>query len=469
VVSTAWLVVLAVVLALLAGLLVAAEAALTSFSTVRADELVREGRRGAPRLRRILEDPGRVLSTTIFVRLGCELGAAVLVTTAFLGAVQVRWQSMLAALAVLLVASFVLVGVAPRTLGRQHAERVALAAAGPLGTLTSLLGPLSGLLILVGNALTPGPGYRHGPFATEVDLRVLVDQAERDRLIEQDEREMIHSVFELGDTIAREVMVPRTDMVVIEHDKTLRQAMSLALRGGFSRIPVVGDDIDDIVGVAYLKDVTRRIYEQGDGGGAELVSSVMRPPFFVPDSKPVDALLREMQGRRTHVAIVVDEYGGTAGLVTIEDVLEEIVGEIVDEYDPAGQPVEQVGPSSYRVSSRLAIDELGELFGTDLEDDDVDSVGGLLAKELGRVPIPGASVETRGLRLVAEQAAGRRNRIGTVLVSQVPEDGHAAPADDGTGAARPPGEVPGGVEQHGSAPPPSSAAATRGGPDGGAA
>jgi CBS domain containing-hemolysin-like protein len=432
VLSTPWLVGLAVVLAMVAGLLVAAEAALTSFSTVRADELVREGRRGAQRLRRILDDPARVLSTTIFVRLGCELGAAVLVTTAFLDAVEVRWQAIACSLAVLLIASFVLVGVAPRTLGRQHAERVALAAAGPLGTLTRLLGPLSRLLILVGNALTPGPGYRHGPFGTEVDLRILVDQAERDRLIEQDERQMIHSVFELGDTIAREVMVPRTDMVVIEHDATLGDAMSLALRGGFSRIPVVGEDIDDIVGIAYLKDVTRRVYEQRGAETTETVESVMRPAFFVPDSKPVDVLLREMQARRTHVAIVVDEYGGTAGLVTIEDILEEIVGEIVDEYDPAERPVEPIGPDAYRVSSRLAIDELGELFGTALDDDDVDSVGGLLAKELGRVPIPGATVETRGLLLVAEQAAGRRNRIGTVLVSRVPGRVEEEPADGRT-------------------------------------
>ena len=199
--------------------------------------------------------------------------------------------------------------------------------------LARVLGPLPQLLILVGNALTPGKGFREGPFASEAELRDLVDLAEENQLIEDRERMMIHSVFELGDTIVREVMVPRTDVVFIERTKTLRQAMSLALRSGFSRIPVIGEGIDDVLGVVYLKDIVRRTYVHRDGESVEKVDSVMRPAVFVPESKPVDELLREMQAQQTHVAIVVDEYGGTAGLVTIEDVLEEIVGEITDEYD----------------------------------------------------------------------------------------------------------------------------------------
>ena len=209
-----------------------------------------------------------------------------------------------------------------------------------------MLGPLPQLLILVGNALTPGKGFREGPFASEAELRELVDLAEENQLIEDREREMIHSVFELGDTIVREVMVPRTDMVFIERHKTLRQALSLALRSGFSRIPVVGEGADDVVGVAYLKDSSARTYEHREGESAERVESVMRPAIFVPESKPVDELLREMQAQQTHMAIVVDEYGGTAGLVTIEDVLEEIVGEITDEYD--------VEHAARRASSRTA-------------------------------------------------------------------------------------------------------------------
>jgi CBS domain containing-hemolysin-like protein len=228
---------------------------------------------------------------------------------------------------------------------------------------------------------------------------------------------MIHSVFELGDTIVREVMVPRTDVVFIERTKTLRQALSLALRSGFSRIPVIGEGTDDVVGVAYLKDLVRRTYVHREGESIERVDSVMRPAIFVPESKPVDELLREMQAQQTHVAIVVDEYGGTAGLVTIEDVLEEIVGEITDEYDKAEVEVERLSSGSVRVSSRFLVDDLGEVCGVAIDDDDVDTVGGLMGKHLGRVPIAGSVVEAHGLRFEAEGPAGRRNRIGTVLIT----------------------------------------------------
>ena len=262
-----------------------------------------------------------------------------------------------------------------------------------------------------------GKGFRDGPFSSEAELRDLVDLAEERALIEDEERQMIHSVFELGDTIVREVMVPRTDMVVIERTKTLRQAVSLALRSGFSRIPVIGDNLDDVVGMAYLKDLVRRTYEFHEGESTERVETVMRPASFVPDSKPVDEVLREMQVNQVHVAIVVDEYGGTAGLVTIEDILEEIVGEITDEYDTEAPPVEVLPDGAYRVTARLPVEELAELTDRELRDDDVDTVGGLLAKHLGRVPIPGAQADVAGLRLVAESAEGRRNRIGTVLVT----------------------------------------------------
>ena len=205
-----------------------------------------------------------------------------------------------------------MIGVSPRTLGRQHADRIALVAASPTWWLARVLRLITILLILVGNALTPGKGFRDGPFSSEAELRDLVDLAEERALIEDEERQMIHSVFELGDTIVREVMVPRTDMVVIERTKTLRQAVSLALRSGFSRIPVIGDNLDDVVGMAYLKDLVRRTYEFHEGESTERVETVMRPASFVPDSKPVDEVLREMQVNQVHVAIVVDEYGGTA-------------------------------------------------------------------------------------------------------------------------------------------------------------
>jgi CBS domain containing-hemolysin-like protein len=312
--------------------------------------------------------------------------------------------------------------VAPRTVGRQHSERVALASAAPIATVTAVLGPIPRLLILLGNALTPGKGFREGPFSTETELRELVDLAEASAVIESGERKMIHSVFELGDTIAREVMVPRTDVVYIERYKNLRQTMSLFLRSGFSRVPVIGENLDDVVGFAYLKDVVRRDFEAPDVEFTQRVDEVMRPAYFVPESKPVDGLLSEMQANRQHVAIVVDEYGGTAGLVTIEDVLEEIVGEITDEYDEETVEVEQLDDGSTRVSSRYPIDDLDELFGFEVEEEDVDSVGGLMAKHLGRVPIAGSTVEAHGLRFEAEGSSGRRNKIDTVLISRVADD-----------------------------------------------
>ena len=216
---------------------------------------------------------------------------------------------------------------------------------------------------MIGNALTPGKGFTDGPFATEAELRELVDLAEASEVIESGERRMIHSVFDLGDTIVREVMVPRTDMVFIEEYKTLRQAVSLALRSGFSRIPVVRDGLDDVVGVLYLKDVIKRVYDTPDAQSNERVGSMMRKPVWCPDSKPVDELLQEMQAKRVHLVIVVDEFGGTAGMATIEDILEEIVGEIVDEYDEENTDITPLGEGRFRVSSRLPVDELGDLFG----------------------------------------------------------------------------------------------------------
>jgi CBS domain containing-hemolysin-like protein len=402
------------------GFFAGAEAALSRVSRVTADELERQGRRGAARLQQVVADPARYLNVLTLLRVASELFATVLVTVVFLDIDRfATWQAVLVAGVVMVVVSYVAVGVSPRTIGRQHAARVALLSARVVLTLARVLGPLPQLLILVGNALTPGKGFREGPFASEAELRDLVDLAQENKLIEDRERVMIHSVFELGDTIAREVMVPRTDVVFIERHKTLRQAMSLALRSGFSRIPVVGEGSDDVLGVAYLKDIIRRTYEYRDAESTETVESVMRPAVFVPESKPVDELLREMQAQQTHIAVVVDEYGGTAGLVTIEDVLEEIVGEITDEYDVERPLIEDLSDGAVRVSARLHIDELAERFDVDLDDDDVDTVGGLLAKHLGRVPIPGAGVQLAGLQLTAEGTQGRRNRLGTVVVRRI--------------------------------------------------
>jgi CBS domain containing-hemolysin-like protein len=414
----AWLP-LAIVLVVVGGLIASTETALTRISRVRAEEAVRDGKRGAQRLHAIVTDAPRYLNLLLLLRLSCELVATVIATLLFIDLMDDQGWAYFWAAVVMILVSYVIVGVMPRTLGRQHAEPIALAAAPVVYGLTKIFGPLPQLLILLGNALTPGKGFRDGPFTTEAELRDLVDLAEERRVIEPDEREMIHSVFELGDTLVREVMVPRTDMVYIERGKTLKQALSLALRSGFSRVPVVGENEDDVIGIAYLKDITRRVYESGGDGEKETVESIMRPATYVPESKPIDQLLREMQNKQTHLAIVIDEYGGTAGLVTIEDVLEEIVGEITDEYDQEAPRVETMPDGALRVTARMPVDELGELFDTELHVDDVETVGGLLAHALGRVPIAGSRAEVGGLELTAESLAGRRNRISTVVVRRV--------------------------------------------------
>ncbi|MDT4892997.1 MAG: magnesium and cobalt exporter, family [Pseudonocardiales bacterium] len=415
--------VVAVCLIPLGGLFACVDSALGRVSVARVEEFLREGLRGAPALRRVVEDRARFTNLLLLLRLSCELTATVLATIVARAQFGGRWPVPLITVLVMVFVSYAIVGVGPRTIGRQHPNQVALAFSRVVLVLGRVFGPLASLLILVGNALTPGRGLRDGPFASEVELRELVDMAEERGVVEHGERQMIQSVFELGDTIAREVMVPRTEIVWIERSKTVPQALALALRSGFSRIPVVGENLDDIVGIAYLKDLARRA-QDAERARATKVDEVMRPAIFVPESKPVDEMLREMQARRTHMAIVIDEYGGTAGLVTIEDILEEIVGEITDEYDVERPPVERIDDDTARVTARLAVEDLGELFGVDMPDrDDVETVGGLLAESLGRVPIPGARAEAHGLELIAESAGGRRNRIDTVLVRRLPEQG----------------------------------------------
>ncbi|MEU0683347.1 MULTISPECIES: hemolysin family protein [Streptomyces] len=414
----------ALALVVVAWLAACAEAGIARVSSFRAEEAVRSGRRGSAKLARIAADPTRYLNVALLVRIICEMSAASLITYGSLREFDGTAEALLIAIAIMVLVSYVAVGVSPRTIGRQHPLNTATIAAYVLVPLARIMGPIPSLLILIGNALTPGKGFRHGPFASEAELRALVDLAEAESLIEDEERRMVHSVFELGDTLVREVMVPRTDLVVIERYKTIRQALTLALRSGFSRIPVTGESEDDIVGIVYLKDLARKTHISRDAE-SDLVSTAMRPVFFVPDTKNAGDLLREMQKERNHVAVAVDEYGGTAGIVTIEDILEEIVGEITDEYDRELPPVEDLGEGRHRVTARLDITDLGELYGLEeFDDEDVETVGGLLAKQLGRVPIAGASSlvelpDGRELRLTAEAAAGRRNKIVTVLVEPV--------------------------------------------------
>jgi CBS domain containing-hemolysin-like protein len=428
-----WLLVAAGVLALAAGWCANAEAALSLVAATGVAE--RPEHKGT--LQTVATDLPRYMSVLLLLRAILECLAAVLVTAAFVHWLSDDWRAVLAAAGTVIVMHYALTGVRPQ-LGRvgPRTERTAERAARFLRPLTKALGPLPGLLVAVGNALPPGRRIRpavdredaEGP-VDRSELRGLVDYLERRSGIEPGEREMVRSVFELGDTIVREVMVPRTDMVFIESDKTVGQALSLALRSGFSRIPVVGENEDDVVGIAYLKDIVAWSHEHPgtpsednlshDRGATEKVATVMRPASYVPDSKPVDELLRQMQAQRNHMVIVIDEYGGTAGLVTIEDILEEIVGEITDEYDNERPPVEWLSADSARVTARLPVTELEELFAVHIEGaEDVETAAGLLAHALGRVPIAGSTATVSGLRLTAEPGSGRRNKIGTVLVER---------------------------------------------------
>jgi CBS domain containing-hemolysin-like protein len=425
----AWLVVAALALVLLAALCAGTEVALIRVARAGARETAHVGeRRGSQRLPAVLADAPVYLSLLLLVQICCETAATVLVTAALLHWLGTGWRTFLIAGAAMAAVLYIVAGIAPRTLGRRHEARLAVAAAGVLYPVVRALGPLPRLLLAIGSALTPGRGAREGALASEEELRGLVDLLEQRRVIEPGERAMIHSVFELGETIVREVMVPRTDIVFVEHGKTVRQALSLALRSGFSRIPVVGQNEDDVIGIAYLKDLVQHTEKHPGREPADKVESVMRTATFVPESKPVDVLLREMQARQIHLAIVIDEYGGTAGLVTIEDILEEIVGEITDEYDQELPTVNWLGPGRARVTARLPVTDLEELFGVSIEAEDVETVGGLLAHALGRVPIAGSVATVAGLTLTAESLAGRRNRIGTVTVEREP-----APATDNPG------------------------------------
>jgi CBS domain containing-hemolysin-like protein len=439
-----WLLVAAFALMLVAGWCTSAETALLRLSRAGAKELGRSAGEAAEPLQEVVAEIPRYLAVVLLARVVAEISAAVLVAAVLVEWLGVSYKPFLITAAVMVVASYLLAGLLPRAIGRRNPVRVATAAARVLQPVVRVLGPLPRLLAAPGNWLVSGSaGHRDGS-GSEEDLRGLVDLLEQRQIIEPDERAMIHSVFELGDTIVREVMVPRTDMVFVEQGKTLRQVLSLALRSGFSRIPVTGKNLDDVIGIAYLKDVMTRVYEHPEGESVEAAESIMRPATFAPDSKPVDDLLREMQAKHVHMAIVIDEYGGTAGLVTIEDILEEIVGEIADEYDRERPPVEWLDDGSARVNARLSVEELSELFGVSIEAEDVETVGGLLAHQLGRVPIAGSVADVAGLRLTAESLAGRRNRIGTVTVRRLDEAGSGGGAGAGQAAASGAGQPDGG-------------------------
>ncbi|WP_017625194.1 hemolysin family protein [Nocardiopsis chromatogenes] len=421
----------AAALGLAAAFLVAAEIAVTRVAAGAAGPAGALPERRRARLEALTADSARTLNLVLLLRVAFEVLAVVAFAAGAVALLGPTWAAAALTAAVMVPVDYVLMGVTPRILGRQFSVEAAEATAVLLAWPAVVLGPPAQLLVRLGRGLTPrSKGERGGPFSSEEELRRLVDLAERGHVIDADERQMIHSVFKLDDTVVREVMVPRTDIVFASADDDLDACLSLALRSGFSRIPVTGRDEDDVVGIVYLKDLTARMRDHwagaeaasGDGRPVPPVPparAAMRPASYVPDSKPIDELLRQMQRQRIHMAVVIDEYGGTAGLVTIEDIVEEIVGEITDEYDDEVPPIQDLGEGRARVTARLPLGELAEHFGADLDAPDVDTVGGLLAYALGRVPISGSRADYAGLRLTAEDPAGRRNRTATVLVERL--------------------------------------------------
>jgi len=406
----------AVLLVLFGGLLAAADSALSVLSRTDLVDLASTSR-FRKSLLAISADTSTHLNAINFMRVVSETTAAVLISLTFAYAIGEWWIALLLSALIMTAASFVLVGSSPRSVGRAHSRGIISFTAPIVRGIRLFLGPIANALVAIGNRVTPGRP-RTATFSSEEQLLSMVDEATELDVLEEDDRELIHSIFAFNDTVAREIMIPRTDMITIEHDATIGTAMGLFLRTGVSRLPVIGENIDQVLGVLYLRDVARLHYERPLGAEDTTASELARPASFAPESQKADSLLRQMQLESNHLAMVVDEYGGIAGLVTLEDIIEELVGDISDEYDHDVPEFEDLGDGSYRVSARLPVDELGDLFGIELDDDDVDSVGGLLTKTLGRLPVAGSVAEISGLILRAERTEGRRRRLSTVVVER---------------------------------------------------
>ena len=416
-----WLISVVVLLVLLGSVLAMAEASVSRMSRVRAMALREDGRRNAALLERIEEQPARYLNSIYLAVMFCQNGSAIMVAI-----IAERYTNNLGVTLISVgftLIYFVAVEAMSKTFAILHSDRVALSLAPLVVFLARILSAPTRLLIGLANVLLPGKGLKQGPFVSEEEIRSMADVGHEEGAIEEEEKELIHSIFEFGDTVVREVMIPRPDMIAVEAGTKLKEVLTLMLKHGFSRVPVFEKSMDNIVGLVYAKDVMRRLHN-GKRTRKELtVEEIARPAMFVPESKKIAELLREMQRNKTHMAIVVDEYGDIAGLVTMEDLLEEIVGEIADEYDRGESLVEPVDDNTLRVDGKLPIDELEELVGAELPDEEWDTVGGLLAGVLGRLPKRGDEVTVGGVTFRVEKVKGRR--IAKVLVTQPSKVGEA--------------------------------------------
>ncbi|BDZ38052.1 hemolysin family protein [Microbacterium suwonense] len=408
----------AVLLVAFGGLMAAVDAAFSVTSRSDLEELATIGRKSSA-LRAIAADPDPHVNAVAFMRVTSETTAAVLVTVSLDSLLPSIWWAMLAAAVLMTGITFVLVGASPRSYGRLHAAGILRIWAPTVRAVRVLLGPLAEALVRAGRRVTPGAG--RSSFASEEQLS-MVDEAASNSLIEEDDRDLIHSVFDFTDQFVRAVMVPRTEMLTVDAAATTTEAMELFLRHGVSRMPVVDDDADDVVGVLYLKDLVQFAYRDESAWRGAPVRPIARAAAFVPESMRAESLLQQMKRDAVHVCIVVDEHGGVSGLVSLEDLIEELVGEISDEYDRGPAEVVDLGAGRYRVNSRLPLEDVGDLFGLDLEDEDVDSIGGLLGKALGQVPQPGATTSVKGLVLTGGASRGRGRGIATVFVERAAGD-----------------------------------------------
>jgi CBS domain containing-hemolysin-like protein len=412
--GTEWFEVFLVILLILAtGFCAAAESAITRSNRVRALRLQEEKRRGANALVRIVYDPAPYVNVILLLTLLGTIGGTTLATS--LAVRHFHRVGEVVSTIIMTVLLFVFAEVTPKTFAIQQTDRAALRVAPIVVWLRRALGPVATFLLRFANVIMPGRGLPEGPFVTEQEIRAYAEVASEESEIEEGEKELIHSIFEFGDTIAREVMVPRPDIVAIEHDKTLRDVQALVLAEGYSRIPVYREDLDEVVGIVFAKDVLKALH-QGDHD-MPLVD-IVREAHFVPESKKVADLLREMQREKFHVALVTDEYGSVSGLVSLEDLLEELVGEITDEYDQEEPELERVGDDLFRVSGKASIDDVNELLDAELPDEEWDTVAGLVLDLFGRIPKGGEGVEFKGLRFTAEEVQGRR--IAKVLIARQP-------------------------------------------------
>ena len=406
-----------VVMLVAAALLAAAETALTRISAARAEALADDGRRGAEVLRDLIARRGSVLNPVLFVAFACQLGAATLVAVL----ADRRWGS--SGLAIVFVIELLVLFVAVEALPKRWALRrpdSSATTAAPLARLVSSIPPLrwfaNGSVGLFGLDEEHEDPHHEGEISEE-ELLAWAEKAAEAEAIDEDERELIEHIIEFGDTVAAEVMVPRPDMVTVDSTFRVGDAIEVVILNGYSRVPVSGHGIDDIVGIVHAKDLMRA---ERDGRADQPVVEMMRSPKFMPESKRIAQLLREMQAETFHIAIVVDEHGGTAGLVTMEDLIEEVVGEIVDEFDVEAPMIERLDDDRLRVNGRVALDDLEDVLDSELPEGEWSTVGGLIFNTLGHVPEIGESVDVDGHRLLVERVQGRR--IARVLVSPLSSD-----------------------------------------------